>query len=191
MLGIELVNEFHWPDQYFVQLRVWPERRTRQKQGKRYFIGKESAINFSAVVPRCFKFLHWQHYKSNNWMKGRKSWPLNKGSRDNTWFEDGERFKISTYKVSGYHNLIRPYMVSIFSCLTKMGSLYLQKKTFTSLFRISGYFWIIKLMFRSATYCISASALSNVTSEGANFLTSCCTLAGSRKSWRTMQNART
>lgn len=41
--------------------------------------------------------------------------------------------------------------------------------TFTSLARMPGYFCTMRLMFRNATYCISASAPRSVTNGAANF----------------------
>mmetsp|Transcript_32481 Transcript_32481/g.85523 ORF Transcript_32481/g.85523 Transcript_32481/m.85523 type:complete len:255 (-) Transcript_32481:304-1068(-) len=57
-----------------------------------------------------------------------------------------------------------------------MGSLYLQKNTLISCSRICGRFCTIRLMFRSATYWISGSEFSRVTSGGASL----------RQSWRTV-----
>ena len=45
------------------------------------------------------------------------------------------------------------------------------ENTLISSCKISGYLWITKFMFRSATNCISDSALKRVTRGGASFLT--------------------
>ena len=56
--------------------------------------------------------------------------------------------------------------------------MYLQKNTLISWLRMPGLLWTIKLMLRSATYWISGSELSRVTSGGAIFLQSLAILIG-------------
>ncbi len=59
--------------------------------------------------------------------------------------------------------------MSSFSSFTYKGSLYLQKKIFTSVLSKFGRFWRMRLMFLSTTYWISGSLWSSVTSGGESF----------------------
>mmetsp|Transcript_58673 Transcript_58673/g.122596 ORF Transcript_58673/g.122596 Transcript_58673/m.122596 type:complete len:333 (+) Transcript_58673:584-1582(+) len=61
-------------------------------------------------------------------------------------------------------------MTSTFSSFTYVGSLYLQKNTLVSPWRMWGQRWHTSWMLRSATYCISGSEERRVTRGGASFL---------------------
>ena len=82
---------------------------------------------------------------------------------------NGKIRKNTTYSCSSastsraFSSRANRYMISSFASFTYIGSLYLQKNTLTSFFSTEGLRWMMRRIFRNATYWTSGPDESNVT----------------------------